>query len=128
MNRRRVPGGRREARRRAIKGEPRGDSEAKDLGDVDKVKTKISGNKKPKKQAAGEKVQDTGSDLSHIKAMNSPIAQKNGQHQRNQLAFGAFIGIRIATHILIIIVIIIDNNSGLLRVGLLIRLLIRLLV
>lgn len=84
-----------------------------------------------KKQAAGEKVQDTGSDLSHIKAMNSPIAQKNGQHQRKQLAFRAFIGIRIATHILIIIVvivIIIDNNSGLLRVGLLIRLLIRLLV
>ena len=84
-----------------------------------------------KKQAAGEKVQDTGSDLSHIKAVNSPIAQKNGQHQRKQLAFGAFIGICIATHILIIIivvVIIIDNNSGLLGIGLLIRLLIRLLV
>ena len=82
-----------------------------------------------KKQAAGEKVQDTGSDLSHIKAVNSPIAQKNGQHQCKQLAFGAFIGIRIATHILIIIVVIvIDNNSGLLGIGLLIRLLIRLLV
>lgn len=83
-----------------------------------------------KKQTAGEKVQDTGSDLSHIKAVNSPIAQKNGQHQRKQLAFGAFIGICIATHILIIIVvvIIIDNNSGLLGIGLLIRLLIRLLV
>ena len=82
-----------------------------------------------KKQTAGEKVQDTGSDLSHIKAVNSPIAQKNGQHQRKQLAFGAFIGIRIATHILIIIVVIvIDNNSGLLGIGLLIRLLIRLLV
>lgn len=82
-----------------------------------------------KKQTAGEKVQDTGSDLSHIKAVNSPIAQKNGQHQCKQLAFGAFIGIRIATHILIIIVVIvIDNNSGLLGIGLLIRLLIRLLV
>lgn len=82
-----------------------------------------------KKQTAGEKVQDTGSDLSHIKAVNSPIAQKNGQHQCKQLAFGAFIGICIATHILIIIVVIvIDNNSGLLGIGLLIRLLIRLLV
>lgn len=82
-----------------------------------------------KKQAAGEKVQDTGSDLSHIKAVNSPIAQKNGQHQRKQLAFRAFIGIRIATHILIIIiVVVIDNNGGLLGIGLLIRLLIRLLV
>lgn len=80
-------------------------------------------------KSAGEKVQDTGSDLSHIKAMNSPIAQKNGQHQRKQLAFGAFIGIRIATHILIIIiVVVIDNNGGLLGIGLLIRLLIRLLV